>query len=211
MKHKIDVLLHALEEVSRWSDNSTISSLASLVALIHMMGSEEFHEPSPKPSTVVFMTDKFKEYHGDQPLTDVSQTASVQVGTPKPSKHNNDGSDATSHQDGAWLSPSSKHMAAVAIPTGEAKMDIDTGNWYAVLKSLGKMRNRSTDQSSPDNRKHNNRRVKNATKIIFHKRVAWSRYWPVNLPRSPFLLEHPLLFRSTQLMVTEWEGPLFLT
>jgi hypothetical protein len=31
MKHKIDVLLHALEEVSRWSDNSTISSLASLM------------------------------------------------------------------------------------------------------------------------------------------------------------------------------------
>jgi hypothetical protein len=105
-------------------------------------------------------------------------------------------------------------MAAVAIPTGEAKMDIDTGNWYAVLKSLGKMRNQSVDQSSPDNRKCNNiifhRRVENATNIIFHRRVAWSRYWPVNLPRSPFLLEHPLLFRSTQLMVTEWEGPLFL-
>ncbi len=34
MKHKIDVLLHDLEEVLRRSDNSTISSLALLVASI---------------------------------------------------------------------------------------------------------------------------------------------------------------------------------
>jgi hypothetical protein len=86
MKHKVDVLLHALEEVSQWSDNSTISSLASLVASICMMGSDKYHDSPPKPS-VVFTTDKLKEFHGDQPPTAVSQMASVQgrcLSTPKP-------------------------------------------------------------------------------------------------------------------------------
>jgi septation ring formation regulator EzrA len=48
MKHKIDVLLHALEEVSRWPDNSTISSLASLVASIRTISSDELNESPPK-------------------------------------------------------------------------------------------------------------------------------------------------------------------
>lgn len=59
MKHKVDVLLHALEEVSWQLDNSTISSLASFVALICTMGSDESHDPPPKPS-VVFTTDELK-------------------------------------------------------------------------------------------------------------------------------------------------------
>jgi hypothetical protein len=61
MKHKIDVLLHVLEEVSRRLDNSTISSLASLVASICTIGSDELNESPPKPSTMVFMADGAKK------------------------------------------------------------------------------------------------------------------------------------------------------
>jgi hypothetical protein len=39
--------------------------------------------------------------------------------------------------------------------TDETKMDIDMENQYAVLESLGKMRNRSADLSSQNNRKCN--------------------------------------------------------
>jgi hypothetical protein len=92
--NKIDVLLHALEEVSRWSDNSTISSLASLVASIHMIGSDELNESSPKPSTMVLMADECKECHGDQVPVD-SPLALAEVGPANPSMHINDGGNAT--------------------------------------------------------------------------------------------------------------------
>ena len=154
MKHKIDVLLHALEEVSRWSDNSTISSLASLVASICTIGSDELNESPPKPSTMVFMADECKEGHGDQIPVD-SQLALVQVRSAHSSRQINDGVDVMDQKNGVWISPHRKHMVAAMPHTDEAKMDIDTENRYAVLESLGKTRNRSADLSSPNNRKCN--------------------------------------------------------
>jgi hypothetical protein len=154
MKHKIDVLLHALEEVSSWLDDSTISSLASLVASIHTISSDELNESPPKPSTVVLMADECKEGHGDQ-IPVYSQLASVQVRSAHSSGQINNGVDVTNQKNGVWISPRHKHMVAATPHTDEAKMDIGTENQYAVLESLGKTRNRSADLSSPNNRKHN--------------------------------------------------------
>jgi hypothetical protein len=110
MKHKIDVLLHALEEVSRWLDNYTISSLALLVASIHTIGPDELNKSPPKPSTVVFMADECKEGHSDQIPAD-SQLALVQVGSAHSSGQINDGVDVMDQKNGVWISPRHKHMA----------------------------------------------------------------------------------------------------
>jgi hypothetical protein len=100
------------------------------------------------------MADECKEGHGDQIPVD-SQLALVQVRSVHSSRQINNGVNVTDQKNGVWISTCRKHMVAVMPHTDETKMDIDTENQYAVLESLGKMRNRSVDLSSPKNRKRN--------------------------------------------------------
>ena len=180
-------------------DNSTISSLASLVTSIHMMGSNESRDPPPKPS-VVFTTDKFKEFHGDQPPMVVSQMTSVPVPVSM-SDHSKwvDGAGVVDTQDGVWLSPSRKHTVPAVTPTGGNQMDIDTENRYAVLESLGKTRSRSMDLVSKQP-------ITNATNRHCLRRATWRRYWLMNPLQNHSSLDHLLQFRSTLQMVDEREG-----
>jgi hypothetical protein len=158
MKHKFEVLLLALEEVSKHSDNSTISSLASLVASIRMIGSDDSPEdPPPKPS-VVFTTNKTREFYKDLPVTEISRTRcdGRESATSSPSSlalANANAVDSTA-TDGAWMSPSRQHTAAAVTPSSQALMDVEPANQYTVLESLGKT-HCSGGMSSPDNRKRN--------------------------------------------------------
>jgi hypothetical protein len=150
MKHKVDILLTALEEVSKHSDNSTISSLASVVASIRTMGSDEQTGIPPKPS-VVFTASKphpdqierkeTKKWTQDDTQTMTSQSHTEPSTEGRSAEHHND----EISSDG-WTSPSRRHsMVLIRSPPREA-MELDNYNPYAVLKTLGKKQKSSPHQ-----------------------------------------------------------------
>jgi hypothetical protein len=167
-----------------------------------MIGSDELNESPPKPSTMVFMADECKEGHRDQLPVD-SQLALAQVRPANSSGHINNGGDTIYQQNGALISPRRKHMVAAMIHT-EMKQK------WILIRRIDMLFLRVWVKRGIGVRIYRLQIIANATNIIFHRRVAWSRYWPVNLCQNLLPLDHLRLLESTQLMVAEWEDPLSL-
>jgi hypothetical protein len=165
---QLDVLCTVIDEASKHSDNSTLSSLASEVSSICTMGSAESDGIPPKPSAV-FANPEMWKYHQVEPPSEIDCKGAfneIPAATASPSPntggcalptaaqlaHAKSPDSSVSQCEDGSKKPDARHTAAVISPE-EPWTSIEMGNPFNVLWSLGTTRADMVKVWSPPKRK----------------------------------------------------------